>query len=444
MKNIQSIIKEIAVQVNNNGGKMYYVGGYVRDLLLGKKPSDIDIRVIGISKEVFNSILEQFGKTCWIDARYDLVKLIGLDIDFSSPENKDGKIKTIDDLTEGTDFTMNSILVDVISGEMIDLFNGKRDIKNKIIRISRINNIDDEFLAVRACRFKAKLGFDIDEESKNKIRRFTFAEVKKQRILPELRKIITDSSINHSDFYKTALDLKVLEKIFEPLDKLNGLEVMVNEEKIDAFEHTMRMLNYFMRFKDEISDFEEFYMICLTYHLRSIKKQSIVDDFREFFGNILVTNKMRNIVFYFQDNERILFETYNNFQNMSIEDLASIYAKFRKRLEYAGYVIESFNMGMIENLTEEQLAESKKRTDLWKEKIALARQVDIKTLAKPKVSKKKKLKKAPEKSSERKVAGGFTLEEIDLLTKDITPAQVKSHFGEATCNRRKHRNGRNR
>ena len=127
--NIQDAIKQIAVKVNEAGGKMYYVGGYVRDLYLGKKPSDIDVRVIGISKTRFNSILEQFGRTYWITARYDIVKLIGLDIDFSSPINKDGTVKTLENLTEGVDFTMNSILVDVVTGEVVDPFNGIEDIK---------------------------------------------------------------------------------------------------------------------------------------------------------------------------------------------------------------------------------------------------------------------------------------------------------------------------
>lgn len=444
MEDIQSILKQIAIQVNNNGGKMYYVGGYVRDLFLGKKPSDIDVRVIGISKEVFNSVLEQFGKTCWIDARYDLVKLIGLDIDFSSPETKDGKIKTIDDLTAGVDFTMNSILLDVISGEIIDLYNGREDIKNRTIRISRINDVDDEFLAVRACRFKAKLGFEIDEDSKEKIKNFTLSEVNKQRILPELRKIITDESTIQSQFYKTALDLKILGKIFEPLDKLDGLEVVANETKIDAFEHTMRMLDYIMQFKDEIIDFEEFYMVCLSYHLRSVEKRLMVDDFREFFESILVTNKMRNTVFFFQDNERVLFETYNNFQNMSVEELAVVYNKFRKRLEYAGYVIESFNMGIIENPTEEQLVESKKRTDLWKEKIEMARQVDIKTLKKPQATKKKELKRTIGKDNKNGTSKGYTWKDINSLTKEITPEQVKSQFKKSTDKRRKRRNGRSR
>ena len=144
MENIKNIIEQIAIQVNMIGGKMYYVGGYVRDLYCGKNSSDIDVRVMGITKQQLDTILRQFGKTYWITARYDLVKLIGLDIDFSSPENKDGSLKTIQDLTAGVDFTMNSIFIDVITGEVVDPYNGVEDIKNGIIRISNIDNIDDE------------------------------------------------------------------------------------------------------------------------------------------------------------------------------------------------------------------------------------------------------------------------------------------------------------
>ena len=89
---LQSIINQIAIQVDKHGGKVFYVGGYVRDLYLGKEPSDIDVRVIGISKKDFSKILKEFGQICWIDAKYEIVKLIGFDIDFASPENKDGSV----------------------------------------------------------------------------------------------------------------------------------------------------------------------------------------------------------------------------------------------------------------------------------------------------------------------------------------------------------------
>lgn len=437
--NIQNVIKQIAVKVCEAGGKMYYVGGYVRDLYLGKQPSDIDVRVIGISKNRFNSILEQFGRTYWITARYDIVKLIGLDIDFSSPINKDGTVKTLENLTEGVDFAMNSILVDIVTGEVVDPFNGIDDIKNKVIRIARIDDIDDEFLAVRACRFKSKLGFQIDRESERKIKTFSYLRVNKQRILPELRKVMELDSTVQSDFFKTALDLGLLDKIFSPLGDLKNLIVECNGTKINAFEHTMRMLEFLTRFKDSITDFEEFYMVCLTYHFRNISKNMPTDEFREFFENIFVTNKIKNTIYYFQDNEGILFSTYNNFQNMDDDELAKIYGKYRRRLEDAGYFVESYNMGLIENPTEEQIAESNKRLELWKLRIEEARALNVKTIKEPIVKEERKeFKKGKSKTSSE-----YTLDDIKHLTKDISAEQVKTHFNNTTKKRRK-RHGRNR
>lgn len=432
--NIQNVIKQIAEQVYINGGQMYYVGGYVRDLYLDKEPSDVDVRVIGISKSRFNAILEQFGKTYWIKARYDIVKLIGLDIDFSSPINKDGTIKTLENLADSVDFTMNSILIDVVTGDVIDPFNGIEDIKNGIIKIARINNIDDEFLAVRACRFKAKLGFEIDEKSQEMIKRFSFFKVSRQRILPELRKVMEGNSGAQSVFYKTAYELGLLDKIFSPLGDLNGLMVECDGRQIEAFDHTMRMLEYLVQFKDRITDFEEFYMVCLTYHFRSSSKNTPTDEFREFFENIFVTNKIKNTIYYFQDNEGILFSTYNNFQNMDDDELAKIYGKYRRRLEDAGYFVESYNMGLIENPTEEQIAESNKRLEAWKTRMENARECNVKTIKEPQIRKHKKLKKS---------SSTYTLNDIKDLTKDISTEQVRTHLNKS-ANKRRRKSGRYR
>ena len=438
MEELQSIINQIAIQVDKHGGKMYYVGGYVRDLYLGKEPSDIDVRVIGISKEEFSEILEEFGKICWIDARYDIVKLIGFDIDFASPENKDGSIKTIEDLTQGVDFTMNSIFMDVLTGEVIDPFKGIEDIKNRVIRIAKLDEVDDEFLAIRACRFKAKLGFSIDEESAERIKGFSFENVKTQRILPELRKVLNNPLIVQSEFYRVALELGILGKLFEPLQKIHGLEVEARGVKLDAFEHTMRMLDYLMQFKSRIEDFEEYYMICLTYHLREVGKHRVGDDFREFFNNIIATNKMRHTVNFFQDNEQKLFLAYNSFQGMSDEGFAEIYRKYRRKLEFSGYVIESFRMAAKGSYTKEDLQKSKDRVDAWEKKILDARESSITHLKAPKHKRTKKMRKISPTEQ-----GKFTLEDVKKVTGDITPEEVRGHFSRSIAKRRG-RNGRYR
>ena len=439
MEELQSIINQIAIQVDKYGGKVYYVGGYVRDLYLGKEPSDIDVRVIGISKEDFSKILKEFGKICWIDAKYEIVKLIGFDIDFASPENKDGSVKTIEDLTQGVDFTMNSIFMDVLTGDVIDPFNGIQDIQNRVIRIAKLDEVEDEFLAIRACRFKSKLGFTIDEESAKRIKGFSFENVKTQRILPELRKVLNNPSISQSEFYRVAFELGILGKLFEPLQKIHGLQVETKGIKVDAFEHTMKMLDFLMRFKDRIDDFEEYYMICLTYHLRTVGQDRAIDEFREFFNNIIATNKMKSTVNFFQDNEESLFGIYSSFQGMSAETFAEIYRKYRRRLEFSGYAIESFRMAAKDELTEEDLQKSKERVDAWEQKIVEAREANIISLKAPKhKSRKRKMKKVL--PTER---DGYTLEDVNHLTRDITPADVKKHFNNSISKKRG-RNGRYR
>lgn len=440
MENIKNIIEQIAIQVNMIGGKMYYVGGYVRDLYCGKNSSDIDVRVMGITKQQLDTILRQFGKTYWIKARYDLVKLIGLDIDFSSPENKDGSLKTIQDLTAGVDFTMNSIFIDVITGEVVDPYNGVEDIKNGIIRISNIDNIDDEFLAVRGARFKVKLGFEFDPRSETVIKGFSFKDVKKQRILLEFRKMINDPEFFHSEFYRVALKLGILDKLLSPLGELNELSVNINGRSINAFEHTMRMLDYLAKYKGMISDFEELYVVALTYHLRSVDSGRIVDGFRTFFENVLATNKMKNEVYFVQDNETLLFNVYNNFQTMSDEELLLIYQRYRKRLEDAGYFVESFNMGLLPDVSEEQLKMSDERLQVWKNKIEELRIQSVKSIKSPAHGQNRNFRRKTR--PEDKVPKGFTLDDIGEVTMNITPEQIQTHFDNAGSRREKYERNR--
>ena len=441
MKDIKSIIEQIANEVDLAGGKMYYVGGYVRDLYCGKTPSDIDVRVIGINKKTFDEILKKFGKTYWINARYDLVKLIGLDIDFSSPENKDGTLKTIEDLIVGVDFTMNSIFVDVVTGEIVDPYNGREDIENGIIRISDFENTDNHFMAVRAARFKAKLGFQIESRSMLCMQEFSYANVNRQRILSEFRKIISDPEVSQSEFFKEAFELGILDKLFSPLGELKNLEVDVNGIRINVFEHTIRILDYLMRYKDRICDFEELYMVALTYHFRSIDLGTFSDDkFREFFGNIMATNKMKHAVVFFQDTEQKLFDVYNNFQNMSEEELLTVYQRYRKRLEDAGYFVECFNIGLHEKVSEDEMMKSKERLDLWKEKIQELREKSIKTVNIAGARRKKNYTS----SRERYESKPYTMANIGEITEWITPEQLLYSLENVGKGRGGIRDGRNR
>ena len=169
----------------------------------------------------------------------------------------------------------------------------------------------------------------------------------------------------------------------------------------------------------------------LTYHLRTVGQDGLTDEFREFFNNIIATNKMRNTVGFFQDNEESLFGIYSSFQGMSAETFAETYRKYRRRLEFSGYAIESFRMAAKDELTEEDLQKSKERVDAWEQKILEAREANIISLKAPKHKRNRKMKRVLPAQKE-----GYTLEDVKCLTKDITPADVKRHLSDSIAKKR--------
>ena len=134
----------IAQKVDKKGGKTYYVGGYVRDLFLNKKNKDIDIEVHGISEKTLVKILSEVGKPLSYGKSFGIYSLEGHNIDIALPRketktgkgHKDFKIEVdpyidIKQAIKRRDFTINAIYKNVLTGEIIDPFNGVKDIKNK-------------------------------------------------------------------------------------------------------------------------------------------------------------------------------------------------------------------------------------------------------------------------------------------------------------------------
>ena len=167
-------IKNILLKIINQGFEAYIVGGFVRDLVLGKDTEDIDICTNALPKDLAQIFKDDNIKM----SSYGSIKLISnqytIDITTYRKELEyiDGKptaIEYINDLEtdiKRRDFTINALYMD-IDGNIIDLVNGKTDIKNKKIKV--IGDItkkfqEDPLRILRALRLKITLNFDLDPE----------------------------------------------------------------------------------------------------------------------------------------------------------------------------------------------------------------------------------------------------------------------------------------
>lgn len=101
MKKEMTLVKEVAEKVEQAGGKMYFVGGFVRDRLLGKESKDIDVEVHGITERQLVEILKTFGQVDLVGESFGVYLIKGVDIDFAMPrtERKTGDKHTDFDVT---------------------------------------------------------------------------------------------------------------------------------------------------------------------------------------------------------------------------------------------------------------------------------------------------------------------------------------------------------
>ena len=166
-----SIIKQIMPYLPKE--KVYVVGGYLRDILLGKKSDDIDIVVPqGLAKQTGMLIAEKLeGHFVPLDELNQIYRVVLSDkktyIDIADIEGLDIK----EDLKR-RDFTINALGYDIYKNELVDICDSYNDLKNGIIQeISEKNIIDDPIRILRAYRFKSTLSFDLSENLTNIIKK---------------------------------------------------------------------------------------------------------------------------------------------------------------------------------------------------------------------------------------------------------------------------------
>jgi poly(A) polymerase len=254
-----SIISESADQLNQ---ETYVVGGFVRDLILKRHSSDIDIVTIGSGIRLAEIIAKKLGPTIHVSVFKTfgtaMFKYQNLELEFVGARKEsyqeDSRKPVVEDGTleedqNRRDFTINALAICLNKdrfGELIDPFNGIQDIQDQIIRTPLEPGItfsDDPLRMMRAIRFSTQLGFTIEEKTleaitKNKDR---IQIISKERIGEELNKIILSSkpSIGFKLLEKTGL----LELIFPELFRMKGREEVSGIGHKDNFYHTLEVLD---------------------------------------------------------------------------------------------------------------------------------------------------------------------------------------------------------
>ena len=250
----------------------YVIGGFVRDFLLGNKaPKDIDIVTVGsgiaLARKVAGKLNDKPRVQVFKNFGTAMIHFNELELEFVGARkesyNKDSRKPTVEngsleDDQKRRDFTINTLAISLNKanyGQMLDPFQGLQDLKNGIIRTPldpEITYSDDPLRMLRAIRFAAQLGFEIERSSLQAItaQKDRIKIVSGERIVEELHKIMLCK--------KPSAGLRLLHNtglmplILPELSALEGIEEIEGQRHKDNFWHTLEVVDNIAPHTDDL------------------------------------------------------------------------------------------------------------------------------------------------------------------------------------------------
>jgi len=259
IKNVHPVLKEIAAIFNDNGKQVYLVGGAVRDMIRGKDIHDWDLATDALPEDVTNFVRRAGGKVIPTGIKHGTVTVLykkhsaevttfRTESDYSDGRRPD-KVQFSTDINEDLsrrDFTMNAIALRLPDGKIVDPFNGTADIKAGIIRCvgtprNRFN--EDGLRPLRAVRFSAQLGFEIEKNTLDAINGAlgVSAKVSWERVRDEIDKILASPVPSRAFLLMEKTSL--LELFLKELAACRGVE-QKGFHQFDVLDHSLLACDY--------------------------------------------------------------------------------------------------------------------------------------------------------------------------------------------------------
>lgn len=264
------IFRVISEAGTNLGFPTYVVGGYVRDLVLGRPGKDLDFVCVGsgiklaqqVAKDLGGvpvTIFKTFG-TAMIKRGDHELEFVGARKesyreDSRKPIVEDG---TIEEDQWRRDFTINAMAISLNKetyGALVDPFGGIQHVKEKLIKTPLDPNLtfsDDPLRMMRAIRFAAQFNFDIEADTFEAIGKNVdrLSIVSMERVIVELNKIILSPVPSYG--FKLLFQCGLLKKFFPEMVALHGVEYQDNKAHKDNFFHTLQVLDNVSKVSDDL------------------------------------------------------------------------------------------------------------------------------------------------------------------------------------------------
>lgn len=247
------LIKEIIKKIIQNGARAFLVGGAVRDILLGLKAKDLDIEIHGLKIEDLEKILKSFGPVSLVGKSFGVFRLHNIDADWSLPRTdsqgrkpivKIDPFMSIKNAFARRDLTINAMGIDLNTSELIDPFNGKKDLENKILRApDKDLFIQDPLRFFRVMQFIGRFEMQPDYELNQICKTMNIKNISRERIEEEFKKLFLKSK-------RPSLGiewLRHISRLSEILPEVAELIGVIQDKNFhpegDVYEHTLQSLD---------------------------------------------------------------------------------------------------------------------------------------------------------------------------------------------------------
>ena len=194
----------IASAIRDIGGRALLVGGFVRDRLMGVESKDHDLEIFGLEIRQLENALARFGDVIAVGRAFGVLRVKGLDMDFSIPrrDSKTGRghrgfLVELDpslDFEEAArrrDLTINSMGLDPLTNELLDPHRGREDLAARRLRATDPEKFaEDSLRGLRAAQFRARFEMDPDGELVEICAGLDLSDLPGERIFDEMKKLL--------------------------------------------------------------------------------------------------------------------------------------------------------------------------------------------------------------------------------------------------------------
>ena len=254
---LKEVLRRIEHTIRRGGGRIWLVGGCVRDLALGRQPRDLDIEVVGLSAGLVHALLTEHFSVQFVGKAFRIFKLQGLPIDLSIPSRmlSDGSSlpglsrqtdpgMPIDEALARRDFTINAMAWDPDTMELRDPFNGRDDLDARILRHTSNRFAEDPLRVLRGMQLSARFEFTVAPETVALCRTLSQEGQPSERLWEEWKKLLLQGR-------KLSLGLQFLRycgwlRFYPELAALEGCpQDPIWHPEGDVWIHTLHCLDWF-------------------------------------------------------------------------------------------------------------------------------------------------------------------------------------------------------